>query len=298
MTDYFSTIIGHTEVCSIFKKQLEHNTLAQAYLFQGPRSVGKMTLAKAVIQMCGITDLELLTIAPEIGKDSISIDQIRAIHKFVQLKSAKKYTRAIIIDGVARLTAEAANSILKVLEEPPAGTLFFLLAHEDGQYVPTLQSRCQIIQMRAVPRNILDTYLKTHFREHQDHDVLIKYAMGRPGLLLNFLKDKTAVEVLQKKYTQLKNILLQPNADSLEVLAVIFDSKKSYLERKQSAYELHNLLHQIIHDILQQTVASEFQQTKQRLHRVFTASMRQLGQFGYNPDPKMQLMELITRFHY
>lgn len=173
-------IIGHQDIIQRFLKSLENGTLPHAYLFVGPSGVGRKATALALAQaflcekspkVCGVCGSclrvtsfvshkitkasptagqgteSLLVIEPE--KNQIRIDQARQILDFLNLKSVSK-NRVVIINGAELLNPQAANSLLKSLEEPPEGTYFFLIAPSPAHVLSTLRSRSQVVSFRPL----------------------------------------------------------------------------------------------------------------------------------------------------
>jgi len=171
-------IIGQTRAVNSLRRSLADGRLAHAYLFIGPQHVGKMTLAITVAQAlncpaedkpCGecrscrriasgkhadvqvIGRAETETQRGSSVRKEIGIDQIREMQHNVSLKPYEGDQRLIIIDGAEHMSEEAANSLLKTLEEPPLSTTFTLLAVDEGALLPTIVSRCQRLKLSPQP---------------------------------------------------------------------------------------------------------------------------------------------------
>lgn len=143
---------------------LLNERLAHAYLFAGPKGAGKkqmaLHLAKSLFcqereaDACGAcvtcrrinagNHPDVLFITPDGA--SIKIDQIRALQKEMAMRAVESRHKVYIIEHVDKMTTQAANSLLKFLEEPPAGVLAMLLTEHGHAILPTILSRCQIVQ--------------------------------------------------------------------------------------------------------------------------------------------------------
>ena len=162
-------VIGQSRAVSLLKRSLERGTLAHAYLLEGPSGVGKMTLALNIAQAvnceaaeppCGEcdscrkialgkhADVEIIGLNSSEGKPrtEIGIDRVREVQHSSSLPPFEGRCRVFIIDGGEYLSTEAANCLLKTLEEP-AGGVFILLTASARLLLTTVVSRCQRLDL-------------------------------------------------------------------------------------------------------------------------------------------------------
>ncbi len=166
MARLLSSVLGHQEIIDRFLASIESARLPHTFLFSGPPGVGRKTTALALAQallcekssqacgQCGScirigsqNSESLLLVAPE--KNQIKIDQARLILDFLSLRTLGR-NRVVIIDGAECLNPQAANALLKSLEEPPEGTYFFLIAPSPAHILPTLRSRAQVVAFQPL----------------------------------------------------------------------------------------------------------------------------------------------------
>lgn len=165
----FEEIAGEQEIVKTLKNALRNGQLSHAYLFTGPRGVGKTTIARLIAKgvNClenGITDepcnrcencLEIangnfLDLVEIDAASNRGIDEIRQLKEKINYKPSKGRKKVYIIDEVHMLTKEAFNALLKTLEEPPEHVVFILATTEPDKILPTIISRCQRYDFKTV----------------------------------------------------------------------------------------------------------------------------------------------------
>ena len=175
----FDDIVGQTHVTRTLKNAVEQNRLAHAYLFVGPRGTGKTStariLAKALncihgptVAPCGKCD-NCREIAGGNSLDVIEldaasnrgIDDVRELRDNVRYAPAKGRFKIYIIDEVHMLTKEAANALLKTLEEPPKHVIFCLATTEPEKLPITILSRCQRFDLHRIATNLIAQQLQS-----------------------------------------------------------------------------------------------------------------------------------------
>ncbi|MFA5118949.1 MAG: DNA polymerase III subunit gamma/tau [Candidatus Omnitrophota bacterium] len=164
----FDEIIGQNHVVTTLKNAIQKKRLAHAYLFAGPRGVGKTStariLAKALNCKEGPTDspcgkcsscLEIargqsLDVMEIDGASNRGIDEIRALRENIKFSPTQGKFKVYIIDEVHQITAEGFNALLKTLEEPPPFVKFIFATTHPHKVMPTILSRCQRLDFRRV----------------------------------------------------------------------------------------------------------------------------------------------------
>ncbi len=116
------------------------------------------------------------------AKASIGIDQVRDVQREAALKPFEGASRCFIFDGAERMSMEAANSLLKTLEEPPPQVLIVVLAAQADALLPTLVSRCRVLELRPAPAaSISRMLIEEHGVNPKDADEIARLSGGRPG---------------------------------------------------------------------------------------------------------------------
>ena len=119
---------------------------------------------------------------------NIKVIQIRWLDRVLSVAPSLSDRRAIIIDSADDMERGAANALLKSLEEPPAGTVFFLVSHMPGRLLPTIRSRCRLLRFAPLSDEQMRVVLRRHMpdADPQEIDALVKAGDGAPGQALRF----------------------------------------------------------------------------------------------------------------
>ncbi len=174
----FDDLVGQTHVSRTLKNAVAQNRLAHAYLFVGPRGIGKTStariLAKALncvngptVTPCGICDncreiaagnsLDVIEID---GASNNSVEDVRQLRDNVRYAPAKGRYKIYLIDEVHMLSPAAFNALLKTLEEPPTHVKFIFATTEPQKVLPTILSRCQRFDLHRIPANLIAKHLQ------------------------------------------------------------------------------------------------------------------------------------------
>jgi DNA polymerase-3 subunit delta' len=254
----FAALIGNERVRRLLMRSVSENRIAQGLLFAGPRGVGKyqfaLSLAQALncerptsgdacgtcipcrkIQLSGHLDVE--TFKPD--GQFIKVDQMRDMSEKAQYRPYEGRRRVYIIDEADRLRLEAANSILKTLEEPPECTVLILVTSKPYALIETIRSRCQMINFAPLNRPELESQLgSSGKRDAQDVKLLARLAQGSIGHALEI--DLEGYKQVRGKMLDLLDALV-PAPDVIRVLgAAEFLGRK--LEREEFEKHLDVLL--------------------------------------------------------
>jgi DNA polymerase-3 subunit delta' len=219
-------VIGQDKILSLLDYSLKTNAMAHAYLLIGPRHVGKRILAINLAQAlncdgpeppCGqcrscqrIRDGKHADVTP-IGLDSrteIGIDDIRGLQRSASLPPYEGKCKVFIIDEAEYLSTEAANALLKILEEPPAGVVWLLLAGEEERLLPTVISRCQRLELKPVPsEGVQEVLVNAYNVDGEKAKLLTQLCHGRLGWALSVLADCDILEQRSQRIDRLASLL-------------------------------------------------------------------------------------------
>lgn len=143
----------------------------------------------------GHADLFTVTLGFDVKRNRerkvIVVDDVRDIRSFISLTPAESGFRVVIIDGAENMNKNAANALLKMLEEPPPRTIFLLISHAPGRLLPTIRSRCRTLALRPLSDANLTTLLARHAPDLSDADraALMRIADGSIGRALRLVEE-------------------------------------------------------------------------------------------------------------
>jgi len=237
-------VIGQPRAVSLLQRSLQMDSLAHAYLFCGPAHVGKMTLALNLAQAlncetaeppCGqciicqkITsarhaDVQIIGLAQADNsaeaksRMEISIDQIREMQHAVSLPPFEGKYKVFIIDGAELLSIEAANCLLKTLEEPNERVIIILLTINERLLPATVISRCQRVELRPLAVSEVESAIGRNWGvEPQEAILLARLSHGCLGWAVTASLDNG---ILQQRAEHLDTLLEITDADGEERFA-------------------------------------------------------------------------------
>ncbi|HSX31943.1 MAG TPA: AAA family ATPase [Candidatus Saccharimonadales bacterium] len=206
---------------------------SHAVLLAGPDGIGKTALGEAIMAQLLQTELAKLANHPYISRlvpngKSISIESIRDVQRFLQLKTAgsNTYRRAVLIEHADALTTEAQNAYLKLLEEPPADTIMILTVSSPRALLPTIRSRLQTITVHKPNETQLQTLLNTHSGDETTKRQAYFLSGGLPGLLSALLSGDQEHPLLTSVATA-KDILQKQPFERLSMADVLSKQKET-----------------------------------------------------------------------
>ncbi len=196
----FSTVVGQSHITTTLKNAIKNNQLAHAFLFCGPRGVGKTTCARILAKTINCENRTMESEACNVCNSCVSfdngtslniheldaasnnsVDDIRVLVDQVRFAPQAGKYKVYIVDEVHMLSTSAFNAFLKTLEEPPPFAIFILATTEKHKILPTILSRCQIFDFKRITNQ--DTV--DHLREICDKE--------------NIKADKTALHIIAQK---------------------------------------------------------------------------------------------------
>lgn len=233
-------IVGNGKVIAALERAFADGRMAQSYLFCGPSAVGKFLAARGLAEKLVRTDRDqtnpdLVIVEPEkeekdgvIKEREIRLEAIKELQRLSGLTSFSGGYRVAIIREADRLNQSAQNALLKILEEPPAKTLFILVCEDERSLLPTIVSRCQIRRFGVVPDDELEQLLPAGISQRQE---LLFWSFGRPGLLLELINDPARLDERRAAERELRALATADGNDRIDLAENLSKNTPALLEK-------------------------------------------------------------------
>ena len=217
-------LIGNEKLSKTILSQIENNRIPHAIIVEGEKGLGRHILAEflssAILcsgnnspcgecQSCRLREAhshpDISTVAPEDKKKNIAVGQIRELRQSAFVKPHLGNRRVFIIDKAETMNEQSQNTLLKILEEPPAGVYFILITESAKAMLETVLSRCVTFKLAPPPRKDAAEWINANIKPKRDFELINKALDESKGNI------GRAVELLRKR-----------NADSPEAIAKSF----------------------------------------------------------------------------
>ena len=245
-------LLGNEWAVEMLKQHLVRDSVRHAYLFCGPPGLGRRTLALRFAQAlncpnpvapgepCGkcktcqqiermqYADLAIIQAEKEGG--TLRVEQIRSLRQSLSLKPYQGKYRVALFLRFQEANANASNALLKTLEEAPAYVVLVLTADTPEQLLPTIVSRCEVLRLRPLPVEIVESYLKESGADETASHLLAHVSGGRPGYALRLMQDKDELDFRATRLADLQKLLKSTRRER-------FSYAEKLTERKYEARE-------------------------------------------------------------
>lgn len=271
-------ILGHQWAVGLLGSHQAQDRVRHAYLFTGPDEVGKRTLAQEFAQalncenppkageVCGecracrlipewtYPDLHVVQ-AEEIG-GTLKVDQIRQLQRQLALTPFEGRFRVALLLRFHEATDEAANALLKTLEEPADNVILLLTARSIESLLPTIVSRCEVVALRALPIAELSNLLIQRGVSEEETKLISGLAGGRPGRALRLMEDPELIAIRETHLRDLLRSLEMDRSERFDLAQSLTKAKDAAGSRKKSVEALEIWL-SLFRDVMALSVGSE-----------------------------------------
>ena len=223
-------LIGHEWAVDMLKKHVVNGTTRHAYLFAGPPGVGRRTLALRFAQAlncptpvesgvpCGGTcrdckqieamqHADLAIVQAESEGGTLKVDQIREARRMLTLKPYQVNYRVALFLRFQEANDNAANALLKTLEEAPSYAVLILTADNPEQLLPTIVSRCEVLRLRPLKIEEVQKALEARGLETSKAKLIAHISGGRFGYALRLIEDEFLLEKREERLNDLQSLI-------------------------------------------------------------------------------------------
>jgi DNA polymerase-3 subunit delta' len=246
-------LVGHEWAVEMLRQHILHDSVRHAYLFSGPPGVGRRTLAlrfaqaltcpapaaaaipcgacRACKQVEAMQYADLTVVQAEKEGGVLKVEQIRAVQHSLSLKPYQGKTRVALFLRFQEANANAANALLKTLEEAPAYAVLILTADTTEQLLPTIVSRCEIMRLRPLPVETVEAALKARGAADEPSRLLAHLSGGRPGAAFRMMDDPSALDFRSQRLDDLQRLLAATRVEKFAFAEKLTNKKKEAEER-------------------------------------------------------------------
>lgn len=245
---HFSQVAGQEEIKASLIKSINNNQVSHCYIFEGPKGMGKFKLAlifaqsllclnfledpcnqcNSCIKVNSFNHPDLHVINDD--EKSIKREEIDELINSINKKPYEAKRKVYIIIDAHTMTVQAANTLLKTLEEPPSDTVIILLTTNTNLLLPTIVSRCQEIKFRNISKETIRKYLAEYNMASEAIDLAVNYSNGNLNKAINIIKGKD--DILKKREEIIKIIdkIISSDSEIIYELESYFDEQKDNID--------------------------------------------------------------------
>jgi DNA polymerase-3 subunit delta' len=222
-------LLGNEWAVEMLRQHIAQDSVRHAYLFTGPPGVGRRTLALRFVQALNCTKTlqpgipcgtcrdcnqieamqhpDLTVIQADSEGGTLKVEQVREARRSLTFKPYQSKYHAALFLRFQEANDNAANALLKTLEEAPSYAVLILTADQAEGLLPTISSRCEVLRLRPVPLEALESFLKQHGADDQQSHLIAHISGGRPGQALWLHQNPSELISRDEKLNELQSLL-------------------------------------------------------------------------------------------
>ena len=200
-------IVGNKNIISYLEKAAENNSLAQTYIFCGPKSVGKARAAEWIAEKLLKTVANRLHTNPDFLKmeqGSIGKEDIDMAINWLSLSPYGGFCKILVINNAEQMSVSAANAFLKTLEEPAKRAIIILITSQLGRLLPTIISRSVVLKFKTASKDEIFDFLKNYGAK--DAKKYVNLSGGKPGRAVELIENPKKVSESREDIEEFKEL--------------------------------------------------------------------------------------------
>lgn len=243
-------VLGHEWAVEMLKQHLLHGQVRHAYLFTGPSGLGRRTLAlrfaqalncpaapvpgepcrecKTCRQIEAMNYPDLAVVQSETEGGVLKVEQIRQVQHSLSLKPYQGAYRVALFLRFQEANPNAANALLKTLEEAPSYVVLILTADNAEQLLPTIVSRCEVLRLRPLPVERLESYLTALGADPSTSRLLAHVCGGRPGYARALMEHPEALDFRRERLDDLPKLLRSGRRERFAYAEALAKDKETF----------------------------------------------------------------------
>ena len=242
-------MLGHEWAVDMLRQHAARGDVRHAYLFCGPPGLGRRTLALRLAQALNCTNPiaagepcgqcrdcrqiaamqhpDMNVIQADFEGGTLKVDQVREVQHSMSLKPYQAKYRVALFLRFQEANDNAANALLKTLEEAPAHAILLLTADNPEQLLPTIVSRCEILRLRSLPIETIEADLLARGLDEERARLLSHISGGRPGYARRLVEDFSLLEKREERLDDLQTLLNAPRVEKFSYADKLSKDKDS-----------------------------------------------------------------------
>lgn len=244
----YSQVAGQEEIKASLINSINNNQVSHCYIFEGPRGMGKFNLAlifaqsllcsnflkepcnqcNSCIKVNSFNHPDLHIVNED--KKSIKREDIDELINSVYKKPYEAKRKVYIIKDSHKMTAQAANTFLKTLEEPPSDTIMILLTTNSNLLLPTIVSRCQEVKFKNISKETIKKYLDEYKAPLVLKELAVNYANGNLNKAISIINGNDDVLVKREEIIKVFDKIINSDSEIIYELESYFDEQKDNID--------------------------------------------------------------------